>query len=264
MGNDTRSQGNLACSSQPHVLSLSDQTNEGFEPSVFQKGPGKAGKGADRSWFRLPRHLFWELNSSQPRRPTFPCWHSSIALTRVKGGHCRLGPLTAHYRQGLARPQSPSGIGTKAGPSLLRGPLGQDGPRTYKAVSARGRGGGALTPVGRGGWGEVLPPGGAPRLGCSDGVAGRLRGEGPGPGFCSWTTSCPTQHPGPKSTPSTQVRTGAGWSVGRGGEMRRGPGLRRGCTPGCFSPGLRGIKWTRSPTLLPLPARGPRRGSGSR
>lgn len=160
-----------------------------------------------------PRHLFWELNSSQPRRPICPCWHSSIALTGVKGGHCRLGLLTAVWPghspqwdryQGWAPPaQGPSRPGQAKD---IQGCV---------STAPRGRGGGAPTPVGRGGGGGVLPPGGAPRLGCSDGVAGRLRREGPGPGFRSWTTTCPTQHPDPKSTPNTQVRTGPA-GVGKG------------------------------------------------
>lgn len=54
VGNDTRSQDNLACSSQPHVLSISDRTNEGFEPLSFKRGEARQGKGAERSLFHLP------------------------------------------------------------------------------------------------------------------------------------------------------------------------------------------------------------------
>lgn len=47
-------------------------------------------------------------------------------------------------------------------------------------------------------------------------------------------------------SPKSTLRSGRGAGGGVGSEeVHRGPGLRRGWTPG-FSPGLRGIKQTRS------------------
>ena len=88
------------------------------------------------------------------------------------------------------------------------------------------------------GAGEETPPGGARRLGCSGraGTAGR-----PGPSF-SWAPPRQSQHPSPGRVLAV--------------EGARAQGLRSGRTPSYLFPGLRGIKRTRSPTLLPSPAPG--------
>lgn len=74
------------------------------------------------------------------------------------------------------------------------------------------------------------------------GVAGQPHGEGLGPGF-SWAPPCRSQHPS------------IYWTSAGGGGCPKHRDYEGARTPDS-SPGLRGIKRTWSPTLLPSPAPG--------
>lgn len=190
----------------------------------------------EKSFFHLqPRYLLWELHSLHPRCSTLPA--GTVALpSRVESGHSRRAsgypflagsgqatvPQWRKY-QGWAQPAQ----GPLSWSAQLRG-ASQEGPR------ACGGGGGAA---------EVSPPGGVPRLDCS--------GKG-WQGGCAGRGRCPTFPPGPLlARVNTQVWDGCWWGRCTGDRDYEGAGYQA-----ASSPGLRGIKQTWSPTLLPSPALG--------
>lgn len=231
----------------PYVLSAPQVTRE-TEVSglfLFQKGEARQGKGAERNLFCLARHLLWELCSSQPSPPgsCLPAGAGPLALPSQgsKGRHSRLGPPAALF-EGSGQTTVPQwgryqGWAQLAqGPSLAGAGQGQSG-LCQQSPAGREEGPGAC-----GGRGE----GAATRRSLVHGLlragaAGWPREEGPEPGF-SWAPTRRYQHPSPGRA-----------LAGKGAQ---GAGITKGLDTRLFSPGLRGIKRTWSPTLLPLPAPG--------
>lgn len=155
VGNDTRSQDNLACSSQPHVLSISDQTNEGrgrgqkgvcpISPAPLLGAPFLPAQASYLSLLAL-QHC--------PHRGQRWALQAGAADCSLSAGSGQATVPQWDRYQGWAQPAQ--------GPAL---PGQAKDVQGCVSTAPRGRGGGAPTPVGRGGWGEVFPPGGAPKPG---------------------------------------------------------------------------------------------------
>lgn len=124
--------------------------------------------------------------------PLTPRWHSGIALTGVKGGHSRLGPLAAHSCRVWPGHSPPASWAQPAQGSSCWPGQAKDGQGCVSRAQP-GRGGGARRL--RGGGKKEWPAGGAPRLGCpGGGVAGLPHGVGLGPGFPFWAPPRPSKH----------------------------------------------------------------------